>query len=150
MCTTHKRTNKPFETAASTFRSDVAVEKKLNVVDNQQMMYQHCLKRAIAKTALKEDNKYREADFLKDAATRVNLLLNALHFIEWCRENNQDSFAVATHVVMQGITVLRKTLCDDLITGGEITLTSSKDWNKPIFTREELGIPQDTSPVGEA
>ncbi len=85
MCSTHyTRVNKPFETAASTFRSEVAIEKKLNIAENQEELYQHCLKRAIAKTALKEDNKYREADFLKDAATRVNLLLNAPHFMVRC------------------------------------------------------------------
>lgn len=152
MCTQkYTRTNKPFEATASIFRNDVKVEEDLKITLNKQDMYRHCLERAIAKTAKKEENKFRKEDFFQGAAIRVSLLMDSKPYKEWCEKNGLDVFSTATHIVMKGITAIKRVLCDDIINDGEITLEVSKDYNIPIFTKEELGMEEDsTSDESEA
>ena len=147
MCTIkYTRTNKPFEATTSLWRTSMKVEDMLNITSDRRILFRNCLERAIAKTALKEQNKYRKEDFFRDAARRVNLLLEAKPWQEWCEDHNVDIFAASTHITMQGITTIRRVLCDDLINEGEIKLECSKDWNIPVFTREDLGLTDQLAP----
>ena len=136
----YTRTNKPFESTTSTWRTETKLEERLNITPDKRVMFRHCLERAIAKTALKEENKYRKEDFFKDAAVRVTLLIESKPFQEWCQENQLNEFATATHISMMGITAIKRVLCDDIINEGRITLEVSKDYNIPIFTPEELDM----------
>lgn len=152
MCkSNYTRANKPFETTTSIWRNELKVEKDLKIITDKQDMYRHCLERAIAKTAQKEKNMFRKEDFFKGAACRMNLLLEAKPYQKWCEENGLDAFSTATHIVMKGITAIKRVLCDDIINEGEIKLEISRDYNIPIFTKEELGMEEDsTSDESEA
>lgn len=144
MCkTTFTRANKPFEATTSQYRSSIKVVESL--IPDRSLMYRSCLEQAIKNTAEKEENKYRKDDFFRDAKVRVNLLMDAKPMQDWCAKNKLDLFSTSTHIVMKGITAIKRVLCDDIINEGKITLEVSENYNIPIFTREDLGMEDETS-----
>lgn len=138
-----RRQEKIFNQITSQYRKYLEVEKELHMHKDMYETKEYCKRKAIEK---KKTSTYDEDAFLADVRPRVELLTNAPHFQDWCKRKNLDAYNAATHVVMLGSTRLKDVLVDDVLNHGGIRLTHYPDWDKPLFTREELGLTDQLAP----
>lgn len=130
----------PCDRICRQYRQIFRDEKALELEKDINALKQQSLRRAIAK---KKTGDYDRDAFMQDIKVRVNLLLAAPHFKDWCdrQQPKLDVFAAATNVVMAGYMEIRRILFDDMIKyHSSFNLVGYPDWNTPMFTREELGI----------
>jgi len=141
MCkTTYTRTNNPYESITAQYRKFFAQGKNLGFNNDISILKKQCRDKAVEKM---KTSHYDKDSFKRDTAIRVKLLTESSAFQKWSQDKNLDTFAAATNVVMLGITSLRNILCDDIINRKGIQLDYYPDWDKPIFTRQELGMEED-------
>lgn len=130
----------PCDRICRQYRQEFKTEKALGLESDVVKLKKQCLNRAIVK---KKTGDYDQDAFMADIKVRINLLLTAPHFKDWCERQQPklDVFSAATNVVMLGYMEIRRILFDDMVRyHSSFNLVSYPDWNTPMFTKQELGM----------